>query len=90
VLTQREQVRAIGTALGRDLRVEEQSPASARREYEAVLGAEYAEGAIAHWATMVDAPERATDDVERVTGHPARTFAQWARDHVGDFADGQR
>jgi uncharacterized protein YbjT (DUF2867 family) len=86
VLTQVEQVRAIGAALGRELRVEEQSPDTARRQYEAVLGAEYADGALAYWATLVDAPERATDDVERVTGHPARTFAQWARDHADDFA----
>jgi hypothetical protein len=34
---------------------------------------------------LVDAPERATGDVERVTGRPARTFAQWARDHAEDF-----
>jgi uncharacterized protein YbjT (DUF2867 family) len=86
VLTQREQVRAIGAAIGRELRVEEQPADVARREYEAVMGAEFADGAIAHWATLVDAPERATDDVERVTGRPARTFAEWARDHADDFA----
>ena len=50
------------------------------------MGAEFANHAIAGWATLVDAPERATDDVERVTGRPARTFAQWARDHADDFA----
>jgi uncharacterized protein YbjT (DUF2867 family) len=86
VLTQLEQVRAIGDAIGRPLRVREQSPDDARRAFAAVAGEEYAARALAHWATMVDAPERATDDVERVTGHPARTFAQWARDHAGDFA----
>jgi uncharacterized protein YbjT (DUF2867 family) len=86
VLTQLEQVRAIGAAIGRDLRVEEQPPDIARRRYEAVLGAEYADAAIAYWATLVDVPERATGDVESVTGRPARTFAQWARDHAEDFA----
>jgi uncharacterized protein YbjT (DUF2867 family) len=86
VLTQLDQVRAIGAAIGRELRVEAQPADIARREYEAVLGAEYAEGAIAYWATLVEAPERATGDVERVTGRPARTFAQWARDHADDFA----
>jgi uncharacterized protein YbjT (DUF2867 family) len=85
VLTQLEQVRAIGEAIGRPLGVREQSPDDARRAFAAVAGEEYAAGAVAHWATMVDAPERATDDVERITGHPARTFAQWARDHAGDF-----
>jgi uncharacterized protein YbjT (DUF2867 family) len=86
VLTQLEQVRAIGAAIGRELRVEEQSTDSARRRYEAVLGAEYADGALVYWASLVDAPERATGDVETVTGRSARTFAQWARDHAADFA----
>jgi hypothetical protein len=26
-----------------------------------------------------------TDTVRRVTGRPARTFAQWAAEHAGDF-----
>jgi uncharacterized protein YbjT (DUF2867 family) len=85
-LTQVEQVRAIGAAIGRELRVEEQPPDVALRRYEAVLGAEHAASAIAYWGSLVDAPERVTRDVELVTGHPARTFAQWARDHAGDFA----
>jgi uncharacterized protein YbjT (DUF2867 family) len=86
VLTQDEQVRAIGAAIGRELRVEELPPDVARRRYESVLGPEHAATAVAHWATLVDAPERATGDVERVTGRPARSFAEWAGDHVADFA----
>jgi uncharacterized protein YbjT (DUF2867 family) len=85
VLTQLAQVRAIGEAIGRPLRVREQPPDDARRELAAVGGDEWADGAITHWATLVHAPERATDDVARVTGHPARTFAHWARDHVDEF-----
>ncbi|WP_237047863.1 SDR family oxidoreductase [Lentzea guizhouensis] len=38
VLTQREQVAAIGSAIGRELTVREQSPEAARRAYAAVLG----------------------------------------------------
>jgi uncharacterized protein YbjT (DUF2867 family) len=86
VLTQLEQIHAIGAAIGRELRVEEQPADIARRKYETVMGAEYARRAIAYWASLVDAPERTTDVVERVTGRPARTFAQWARDHADDFA----
>jgi len=86
VLTQVEQVRAIGAAIGRALQVEEQPADVARREYQALMGAEFADSAIAHWASLVDVPERATGDVERMTGRPARTFAQWARDHADDFA----
>jgi uncharacterized protein YbjT (DUF2867 family) len=86
VLTQREQVRAIGAATGRELQVEELPADIALHKYETVMGAEFAKGAIAYWGSLVDAPERATGDVERVTGRPARTFAQWARDHADDFA----
>ena len=85
VLTQLEQVRAIGAAIGRELQVEEQSADVTRREYESLMGAEFADRAIAYWASLVDVPERATGDVERVTGQPARTFAQWACDHAADF-----
>jgi uncharacterized protein YbjT (DUF2867 family) len=86
VVTQLEQVGAIAAAIGRELRVEEQPADIARRQYEAVMGAEFAGAAIAYWGSLVEAPERATDDVERVTGRPARSFAQWARDHADDFA----
>ncbi len=36
------------------------------------MGAEHADAALANWAALIDAPERATGDVERVTGHRAR------------------
>lgn len=85
VLTQREQVAAIGAAVGRDLRVESQPHEEARRQYAAIMGEQHADRALAHWATLVDAPERATRDVERVTGHPARAFADWAREHAEEF-----
>jgi hypothetical protein len=29
--------------------------------------------------------EIVTDTVERLTGHPPRTFEAWCRDHVNDF-----
>jgi uncharacterized protein YbjT (DUF2867 family) len=86
VLTQREQVRSIGEAIGRPLRVREQPVADARRELAAIGGDEFADHALAYWSTLIDEPERVTDDVQRVTGHPARRFAEWARDHAGDFA----
>lgn len=85
-LTQAEQVAAIGAAIGRPLRTVALAPDDARRELAEHMGAEYAESALAYWATLVDTPERATADVELVTGHPARSFATWARDHRDDFA----
>jgi uncharacterized protein YbjT (DUF2867 family) len=85
VLTQVEQVRAIGAAIGRDLLVEEQSPdiaAPVRGRHSSPSSP----SAPSRTGPPFDAPERATDDVERVTGRPARSFAEWTRDHVDDFA----
>jgi hypothetical protein len=36
-------------------------------------------------SAFVEAPEPMTRAVEELTGPPARTFAQWARDDVADF-----
>lgn len=85
VLTESEQVRAIGDAIARPLRIEQLPAEVARRELEQAMGSEFADTALVHWATMVTSPERVSDDVERVTGHPARSFATWARDHRKDF-----
>ena len=40
---------------------------------------------VAAHAAMAVHPEPVTDTVARLTGRPARSFAQWARDHAGDF-----
>ena len=37
------------------------------------------------WADAVGTPATVLPTVEQVTGHPARTFAQWAADHADDF-----
>jgi uncharacterized protein YbjT (DUF2867 family) len=34
---------------------------------------------------LLAAGEQVRDTVEKVTGRPARTFRQWARDHAADF-----
>lgn len=84
-LTQEEQVHAIGAALGRNLTVEEQSAAEARREYVEEMGADFADASLAHWQTLVDRPEPARDEAQEVMGRPAHTFADWAVNHQADF-----
>jgi uncharacterized protein YbjT (DUF2867 family) len=85
-LTQRRQVAAIGAALDRDLRVEEQPPDEARAELAAKMGAEFADRALAHWADLVDDPEEVREGIEQLLGRPPRPFSEWARDHADDFA----
>ncbi|WP_405149944.1 NAD(P)H-binding protein [Sphaerisporangium sp. NBC_01403] len=86
-LTQVEQVRAIGEAIGRPVRWEEITPEAARREMVAQgWPASLAEGVLGAHAQMVASPpEPVTSTVEEVTGVPATTFRQWAADHAGDF-----
>jgi uncharacterized protein YbjT (DUF2867 family) len=88
VLTTADQVRLIGAALGRDIRFEELTREQARRRYvEHGVPPE-----VADWLLAVEELPEGTavspatgPTAEAVTGRPARTFAQWAADHAGDF-----
>lgn len=80
-ITQAEQVRLIGEALGRPVTWDEQPPDEAKAQLSAQLGAEFAEQALNYWASLVAAPEPVSPDVRAVTGHPARSFREWAREH---------
>lgn len=85
-LTQVEQVRTLGAAVGRDVRWEEMPVEEARAELLARgWDPEFLENGLAYWASLVDRPETVTGAVEEITGKPARTYAQWAADHVADF-----
>ncbi|MGP8299882.1 NAD(P)H-binding protein [Streptomyces inhibens] len=88
VVTIAEQVAEIGRAIGRETRVEQISEEEAA---EAMSGPHFPKEAalelVKRFGEMVDAPSfPVSDAVERVTGHPGRTFAQWARDHAADFS----
>jgi uncharacterized protein YbjT (DUF2867 family) len=80
-LTQVEQVREIGTAIGRTLRWEELSREDAERE----LAGQVPDTALDTWAGFVEEPEVVTSTVQEVMGRPARSFAERARDHADDF-----
>jgi hypothetical protein len=45
----------------------------------------FADNALAYRASLVDLPEPVVPTVAQLTGHPARTFRQWALDHTADF-----
>jgi uncharacterized protein YbjT (DUF2867 family) len=79
-LTQAEQAHAIGDALGQTVRWEELSREGVQDQLDGVP-----DGALDTWASFVETPEIVTMTVEEVTGSPARTFAEWARDHAQAF-----
>ncbi|MGH8933549.1 MAG: SDR family oxidoreductase [Egibacteraceae bacterium] len=85
-VSQADQVRIIGEAIGRPIRWEELSREQAREQLLAAWGdASFVDYALDSWATLVTTPEPVTTTVQDVTGRPARTFGQWATDHAGDF-----
>ncbi|NRQ31371.1 NAD(P)H-binding protein [Nonomuraea sp. NN258] len=85
-LTQAEQVRVIGEAVGREVRWEELPVEEARPLLLAAWGDEkFVDGALRAWGEFVASPEKGTDTVARLLGRPALTFRQWALDHAADF-----
>ncbi|MET7337484.1 NAD(P)H-binding protein [Nonomuraea sp. NPDC005650] len=84
-LTLRRQVEHIGEAIGRPVAVEVVSDEEARREMARTMPPFAVEVIMKQWATRVDAPAQTSTVVEKVTGRPAHTFAEWAVDHADDF-----
>ena len=97
-LSARDQARMIGDALGEEVRVEEVTREEARdilRSYggwaaenaDLLTGFEsYSPSDLPdHTPEEWDAMIKPLPTVEEVLGRPARSFAEWARDHVGDF-----
>lgn len=84
-LTQIEQVRTIGEAIGRPLRFEEISREAARQQMLARMSPSVVDIVLDAWERMVTTPGPITTTVEEITGAPARTFREWAIDHTGDF-----
>jgi uncharacterized protein YbjT (DUF2867 family) len=80
-----EQVAAIGAVLGRELRFAEADPRETGAELFPHVPPQMLERLLQTFAETVGVPPEITGTVEKLTGTPARTFTQWARDHAGDF-----
>ncbi|MFT7866900.1 MULTISPECIES: NmrA family NAD(P)-binding protein [Amycolatopsis] len=86
-LTRVEQLDAIGAAIGRELRFTETTPDEFRAEMRSYgVGDDIVAMLLDYWSDTVEAPDVVRPTVQEVTGRPARTLAQWARDHAADFA----
>ncbi|WP_225096605.1 NAD(P)H-binding protein [Streptomyces sp. CoH27] len=80
-----EQVAAIGAALGRKLTFVETDPREAGPELFPHVPPQMLQRLLQTFADTVGVPPEINDTVEKLTGTPARTFDEWARDHVEDF-----
>ena len=99
LITRREQVRAIASAIGRDVQLTMVTPDQARETYlrqggfaadnaDFLLGFEDYSGNESDPESIKEPDLGALGPLptaQQVTGRPARTFAQWARDHAADF-----
>ncbi|NEA22394.1 NAD(P)H-binding protein [Actinomadura bangladeshensis] len=87
-LTHPDMVRLIGEATGRPARFEEISPEEAREQMLAhpYMREGLVDTLLRQRARTVGRPAEPSPEVERITGRPARTFAEWAADHAGDFS----
>src|SRR5215475_11789500 len=86
VLTQAQQLAALGQAIGRQLGWEELPRQAALETLAAAWGDRaFAETALNAWEWFVDHPETVTSTVQDVTGAPAASFADWAAANAAAF-----
>ncbi|MBC6446273.1 NmrA family NAD(P)-binding protein [Actinokineospora xionganensis] len=86
LVTQERQVALISEAIGRPVRFVEVTLEEAVEQMKtAGYPAELVEAVLPAQAEMLVNPEPVNDEVERITGSPARSFRQWAVDHTADF-----
>jgi uncharacterized protein YbjT (DUF2867 family) len=85
-LTQREKVRLIGEAIGRELSWVDIPPEQVRQAMLAQgLPEDVPDRLLGSLADYAKQPGPSSDTVERVLGRPALTFAAWAAEHAAAF-----
>lgn len=85
-LTHAEMVAIIGKAIGKPLRYQEIPPEVAKQGMiEYGMPKPFVEALMGRYAREVGQTAPLTSEVEKILGHPARTFGEWAKDHAGAF-----
>ncbi|MER7000366.1 NAD(P)H-binding protein [Streptomyces sp. NPDC000410] len=80
------QIATIGRVLGRDLTYVEVPVDEAEAAFFPHMPRQMVRAILKSFAATVGSEPEITPTVEKITGRPARTFAQWAEDHRADFA----
>lgn len=85
-LSQRDRVRLIGEAIGREVRWEEITPSQVRQAMLAQgLPEDVPDRLLGYWSGLAQHPGPSSTTVEQVLGRPALTFAEWAVEHAAAF-----
>lgn len=86
-LTFTEQLAILARVTGRTVPVNTVTPTAWKESVASSMPAETADALLGYWAAREASPVPLTDTVERLTGHPARTFATWITDNAALFQD---
>ncbi|NWL10390.1 hypothetical protein DM793_03610 [Paenarthrobacter nitroguajacolicus] len=92
-MTEKDKVRVIGQAIGRELEFHELTREEARGillatfpvQHSNGLAEEHVETVLNYAEQSIGAPARLTDAVERITGKPPRSYADWAASRASKF-----
>lgn len=82
-----EHVAVLARELDRPVGVRAVDPDGARAAMSRYAPPAIVDSLFALWAAADGVPALVTDEVERLTGHPARTYGEWAREHRSAFRD---
>ena len=85
LLTQREQVTAIGGAIGREIVVHELSRDAAAQQFARFMAPSEAEAVVQFLDDAAAGNSPTTTSVQTILGRSALGFAVWAREHADDF-----
>lgn len=85
-LTFADQLGILGEVLGRPVPFEVVTTEEWKAEAAGWIPGPYADALLDFWAAADGRPAEITGEVERLTGHPARTFRIWAEEHADAFA----
>jgi uncharacterized protein YbjT (DUF2867 family) len=84
-LTQVEQLKTIGAAIGQELTYQAITPEQFMQSMSQFMPTDIIQTMLDYWSDTVEQPDVVRPTVEQITGRPARTLAQWANDHASDF-----
>ncbi|MFD8984082.1 NAD(P)H-binding protein [Streptomyces sp. NPDC059564] len=84
-LTFATQLAILGSVLDRPVPFATVTPEEWKAEMADYIPGPYADALLDFWAASDGLPVPVTDAVEQLTGHPARSFETWARDHAEAF-----
>lgn len=79
------QITTLAQVTGLDIRAVAVAPEEWKAETAEYMPEAFADALLAYWKSHDGSPVALTDTLERLIGHPPRTFEEWAADHSAAF-----